>query len=112
MSPKKDNLTPVEPVPVADETTPLLGESQPDANGTLEAQARQEQREHDANTTPIADEPSKTKLALTMGSLWLCTFFAALGKYIHKRCRISADILQTQRLSRLCQSQYRTASAR
>ena len=78
MAPKKDDLKVIEPVPVADETTPLLNGEQSNAN-TLEAQAEQEQREHDVGVTPVADEPSTKKLLLIMGSTWICTFFAALG---------------------------------
>ena len=78
-----DKLKVLAPQPVADERSPLLGEESEQPSGyddELEAQAEQEQREHDAGATPIAEEPSTKKLVLTMGSLWLSTFFAALGK--------------------------------
>jgi hypothetical protein len=80
------DLTVVEPLPV-DERSPLLhrhsnGEAcEEQDDEALEAQARQERREHDVGVVPIADEPSTRKLVLTMGSMWLSTFFAALGMY-------------------------------
>lgn len=82
------DLTAVEPEPVADERSPLLrrhsnGQAHEEQDTeALEAQARQERREHDAGCVPVADEPSTGKLVLTMGSLWLGTFFAALGMCI------------------------------
>lgn len=83
MAPKKDALQEVEPLPVSDEHTPLLsdsnGQDEDQDEEALEAQAAQERREHDANTVPIAEEPSTKKLLMTMSSLWLSTFFAALG---------------------------------
>ena len=67
----------------ADERSPLLGESneRPTEEDGLEAQAEQELREHDVASVPVAEEPSTRRLVLTMGSLWLSTFFAALGMY-------------------------------
>ena len=61
MSKKDDHLKVLPPQPVSDERTPLLAESngQPrEQDDNLEAQAQQEQREHDAGTTPIAEEPN------------------------------------------------------
>ena len=78
-----DGLKVMAPEPVtADERSPLLsqaGGQRPEDGDALEAQAEQEQREYDAGAVPIADEPSTKKLLLTMSSLWLSTFFAALG---------------------------------
>jgi hypothetical protein len=83
---KKDDMEVLAPQPIAaDERSPLLAGrsdqtpaySNDDAG--LEAQAEQEQREYDAGATIIADEPSTKKLFITMGSLWVSTFFAALG---------------------------------
>ncbi|QIX02314.1 hypothetical protein AMS68_007831 [Peltaster fructicola] len=71
--PSKNILQEVPPEPV-DENTPLLRGDE----DALEAQAQQERREHDVNSVPIADEPSTLTLLLTMSSLWLSTFFAAL----------------------------------
>lgn len=85
MAPKDDGLEVIPPEPVTDERTPLLNgaSGQPVEHGDdLEAQAEQERREHDVGATPIADEPSTRKLLLTMSSLWLCTFFAALDATI------------------------------
>ena len=81
MARKESGLKVVEPQPISDERTPLLDEQngQPREESELEAQAEQEQREYDANSVPIADEPSTRKLVMTMSSLWLSTFFAALG---------------------------------
>lgn len=84
--PRDGHLTPVDPEPV-DERSPLLGQHLPDGEAreeeqdpdTLESQAEQERREYEAGATPVADEPSTRKLVVTMGSLWLSTFFAALG---------------------------------
>ncbi|KAK5695579.1 hypothetical protein LTR17_024565 [Elasticomyces elasticus] len=98
MARREDDLQVVDPLPVSDEQTPLL----PKQNGSsshrrnsivvppeadplgdeLEAQASQEQREHDAGTVPVADEPTTGKLLMTMGSLWLSTVFAALDSTI------------------------------
>lgn len=76
MSPKKrDNLRTLEPNPI-DERSLLLGNDQEEDD--LEAQAEQERREYDAGHAPVAEEPSTRKLLLTMGSLWLTSFFAAL----------------------------------
>ena len=80
MPPNKDKLNVLPPEP--DERSPLLqnadgGHSEQE---NLEAQAAQERREHDAGTVPLAEEPGTGKLLLTMGSLWITTFFAALGK--------------------------------
>lgn len=86
-STSKKPLQVVEPEPV-DERSPLLhrhsnGEAcEEQDTEALEAQARQERREYDAGAVPVADELSTRKLVLTMGSLWLGTFFAALGMYI------------------------------
>ncbi|KAF2726187.1 putative major facilitator superfamily transporter [Polychaeton citri CBS 116435] len=96
---KKDPLTVLDPSPVGNETQPLLnasGPTQPTQNGTfdneptgetlsqddVEARAAQERREYDANSAPVADEPSTLKLALTMSSMWLSTFFAALDSTV------------------------------
>lgn len=80
------DLTPVEPVPEADERSPLLAggsraQEEQDDTEALEARARQERREYDANTVPVADEPRTKRLVLTMGSMWMSTFFAALGMF-------------------------------
>ena len=81
---KKDDIKVLAPEPIASERSPLLGERsdqipyQNDEAG-LEAQAEQEQREYDAGATVVADEPSTKKLVVTMASLWVSTFFAALG---------------------------------
>ena len=78
----KLEVLPPQPV-AADERSPLLGdasEQHPVHDDDLEAQAEQEQREHDAGTVPLAEEPSTKKLVLTMSSLWVSTFFAALGQ--------------------------------
>ncbi|KAI7191581.1 putative major facilitator superfamily transporter [Hortaea werneckii] len=90
MPPKVNgNLTYVEPQPIntTNERTPLLNHDQ---NGTtasdqptsLESQAAQEQREHDAGTVPLADEPPLSRLLATMSCLWLATFFAAMDSTI------------------------------
>jgi MFS family permease len=86
----KDGLKVLPPQPVdngADERTTLLSDQQQngghaETNGSLEAQAEQEQREHDAGATPVVEEPSATRLLLTMGTLWMGTFFAALDSTI------------------------------
>lgn len=72
------------PDPVSDERSPLLAEANGHApeDGGLEAQAEQEQREYDVGSVPIAEEPSMKKLLIVMGSLWMSTFFAALGIFL------------------------------
>lgn len=90
MSKKRDSLQVMSPQPESDERTPLLGDQQngsapeDDENNQndLEAQAEQEQREHDVGAQPLAEEPSTKKLVITMGSLWMSTFFAALDATI------------------------------
>ncbi|RMY60643.1 hypothetical protein D0865_01426 [Hortaea werneckii] len=88
MPPKANgNLTYVEPQPInTNERTPLLNHDQnetpPDQSTTLESQAAQEQREHDAGTGPIPDEPPLSRLLATMSCLWLATFFAAMDSTI------------------------------
>lgn len=86
MAPKKDSLSVIAPEPV-DERSPLLDNANghPTEEENLEAQAEQERREHEAGTVPLAEEPSAKKLLLTMGSLWVTTFFAALGKKTSKQ---------------------------
>jgi hypothetical protein len=82
MAKARKDLEVLPPQPVVEERSPLLGhvdEERLAAEDNLEAQAERERREHDAVATPIADEPSTRKLVLTMASLWLGTFFAALG---------------------------------
>lgn len=85
MAKKTGSLEVLSPQPVNDERTPLLGESGGDGDG-LEAQAEQEQREHAVGATPVADEPSTRKLLLTMWSLWVSTFFAALDATVVAVC--------------------------
>jgi hypothetical protein len=81
---KAKDLQVVEPLPV-DERSPLLhrhsnGEAcEEQDTEALEEQARQERREYEAGYVPVADEPSTRRLLVTMGSMWLGTFFAALG---------------------------------
>ncbi|KAK4549543.1 hypothetical protein LTR36_006540 [Oleoguttula mirabilis] len=92
MAPKENGLKVVQPQPIEeddqtqpvnDERTPLLGHhGGAEVDGSLEAQAEQEQREHDAGATPIAEEPSTGKLVTTMSCLWLVTFFAAMDSTI------------------------------
>jgi hypothetical protein len=83
---KSKDLQVVEPLPV-DERSPLLhrhsnGEAcEEQDTEALEEQARQERREHDAGHVPVAEELSTRRLVVTMGSMWLGTFFAALGKF-------------------------------
>lgn len=85
--PKGKDLQVVEPLPV-DERSPLLhrhsnGEAcEEQDTEALEEQARQERREYEAGYVPVADEPSTRRLLVTMGSLWMGTFFAALGMCI------------------------------
>ncbi|KAK6416601.1 hypothetical protein LTR95_017436, partial [Oleoguttula sp. CCFEE 5521] len=85
MAPHKRELQEVAPLPIADESTPLLAEGE-EAEGqdeeALEARAAQERREYETNAVPIADAPSTKKLVLTMSSLWFSTFFAALDATI------------------------------
>ncbi|KAK4507018.1 hypothetical protein PRZ48_000752 [Zasmidium cellare] len=83
MPSKKDSLSVVAPEPV-DERSPLLNNANghPSEQENIEAQAEQERREHEAGTVPLAEEPSTKKLLLTMGSLWLVTFFAALDSTV------------------------------
>jgi len=87
MSQKRSSMQVLPPEPESDERSPLLTHDQQhgssdDQDDELEAQAEQEQREHDVNNAPLADEPSTKELLLTMGSLWLSTFFAALDATI------------------------------
>jgi len=91
---KAKDLQVVEPLPV-DERSPLLhrhsnGEAcEEQDTEALEEQARQERREYEAGYVPVAEEMSTRRLVVTMGSMWLGTFFAALGMlYMHdwKRC--------------------------
>jgi len=79
----------IDPEPMVSERTPLLRDQQSEdgapselANGDLEAQAEQEQREHDVGVTPIAEEPTFGKLVGTMSCLWIATFFAAMGTLV------------------------------
>ncbi|KAK5136764.1 hypothetical protein LTR08_002060 [Meristemomyces frigidus] len=81
MARTEDGLKVVQPEPVDDERTPLLQEH-PGAHSSLEAQADQEIREHDAGTTPVAEEPTAAKLLATMVPLWTVTFFAAMDSTI------------------------------
>ena len=68
-----------------DEQTPLL-KDQPshDSNITADAEEDAGRRAHasgnDDSAVPIADEPSTTRLAIILGSGWICVFFAALGE--------------------------------
>lgn len=80
MSHKKASLAELPPEPV-DEQTPLLSDAngRPTEQNALEAQAEQEQREYDTAHVPLPEEPSTKKLLFIMGSLWITTFFAALG---------------------------------
>lgn len=85
MAPKDDSMQVLPPEPV-DERSPLLGHNNgsagnnaTDEEDALAAQAEQERREYGAGHAPVADEPSTKKLLLTMGSLYITTFFAALG---------------------------------
>ena len=82
---RNSSITELPSQPIADERSPLLGDqNQPPPNNDdegLEAQAEQEQREYEAGATVIADEPSTKKLVVTMSSLWVSTFFAALGEH-------------------------------
>lgn len=71
MARKKEGLKVLSPTPMGEqETDALLGAQNDQArdNGTIEAQAEQERREYEANSVPIADEPSTKKLVVTMGS--------------------------------------------
>nr|POF17805.1 multidrug resistance protein fnx1 [Quercus suber] len=74
-----DGLKVLPPQPEADERSPLLGNSNDESqDASVEAQAEQEQREHDANAVPLAEEPSTAKLLVIMSSMWMGTFLAAL----------------------------------
>lgn len=104
---KKSDLQVLSPQPVAaDERSPLLVErndqppQRPNDDGGLEAQAEQEQREYDAGATVVADEPSTKKLAATMASLWVGTFFAALGN--SSSPLLSSNILMKNRCDHCC----------
>lgn len=83
MARTEDGLKVLQPEPVDNERTPLLEEQNgvpsEATNGSLEAQAQQEQREYDAGTVPLAEEPGTGRLLATMSGLWVGTFFAALG---------------------------------
>ncbi|KAK3112337.1 hypothetical protein LTR53_011494 [Teratosphaeriaceae sp. CCFEE 6253] len=83
MAPKEPAMQVLAPEPIADEHTPLISQHENTSeDDSLEAQASQEQREHDVGALPIADEPTTGRLLLTMGSLWLSTIFAALDATI------------------------------
>ena len=96
--PRDEGLTEIAPQPIVDERTPLLSEPNDSAqkpperhrresvpaeaaslDASLQALAERERAEHEAGATPVAEEPTTGRLLMTMGSLWLSTFFAALG---------------------------------
>ena len=67
----------------SDERSPLLNSNhQPADNGTLEnanGTGNAGQNEN-PNGVPLAEEPSTKKLITTMGSIWVGSFLAALGR--------------------------------
>lgn len=64
------------------EQRPLLqdADGHPD-HGTIERQADHGQQQYE-NGIPLADEPSTLRLVLTMGSMWVGVFLAALGMHL------------------------------
>lgn len=72
MARNEDGLRVVTPEPVDEEQRPLLDPEHPEeGHGTIE-------RPHGADI-PIAEEPSTWRLLTIVGSMWLGSFFAALG---------------------------------
>lgn len=66
----------------ADERQPLLDDSQSQtrAHGSIDGQ--QDESAPEAQDTPLAREPSTTELAITLGSIWVGVFLAALDSTI------------------------------
>lgn len=67
------------------ERSPLLGKTTSSANGQVISHEQQDNPEPSAQDDEVvlAEEPSTSKLIITMGSIWVSVFFAALGMPCH-----------------------------
>ena len=61
------------------ERSPLLSKPNGDTNGHVAANSDQDSPSLSVDGVVLAEEPSTAKLALTMGTIWVGVFFAALG---------------------------------
>ncbi|EON69845.1 hypothetical protein W97_09108 [Coniosporium apollinis CBS 100218] len=75
----EDGLTRYETPPAVDEQSPLLSKHLPNTgNGAAEQQAD----DQDVHGTPIAKEPSTKELVITLCSIWVGVFLAALDSTV------------------------------
>lgn len=73
----EDGLAVLPPSPVEDEQRPLLDTASGQPNhGTMQEEQMADGGE---SNVPIAEEPSTKKIILIIGSMWIGSFFAALG---------------------------------
>ena len=61
------------------ERSPLLSKPNGDTNGHVAGTSETDGPSGSVDEVVLAEEPSTTKLALTMGTIWVGVFFAALG---------------------------------
>ena len=70
------------PAPVDEEERPLLDEEHPDHGTISREQAAAENEDGGEGQMPKVEEPTTGKIMIIMGPLFLCSFFAAMGKRI------------------------------
>lgn len=76
MARTEDGLRVLPPSPVHEEEQPLLNNADSQADhGTIERGPDGAQE----SNVPIPEEPSTKRIVLIIGSMWLGSFFAALG---------------------------------
>ena len=79
MAPRKGrSLEVIPPAPIDDEERPLLDEEHPDHGTITEHQAHEEHLDGESQDT-IIEEPSTSKLLLTILPAFVGSFFAAAG---------------------------------
>ena len=61
------------------ERSPLISKPNGERNGHVAGNSEPDEPSGSVDEVVLAEEPSTTKLALTMGTIWIGVFFAALG---------------------------------
>ena len=78
MAGEQDDLRVLPPSPLHEEQQPLLANGTPTDHGTIDRDGAA--REEEGDEVPIAEEPTTVKVHIIMMSMWMGSFWAAMGE--------------------------------
>lgn len=102
MAAEQDNIRVLPPSPI-DEQRPLLGDNDQQADhGTIDRDVAGQEEEGDGE---VPDEPTTAKITIIMWSMWVGSFWAAMGGFHASRSEIINGVLMNvHRLDHRCHS--------